>query len=115
MLALPWFGAFWGLRRLGLVLLGVFVGLLLPLGSLRLVLWRWGLLRLLLRVGAFWGLRRLRLVPLGVLAGQLLRLGRQPGPFAPGPAAPGPVVAPLPGALEARLSPKLALSQNGYG
>ena len=60
---------------MGLVLLGVFVGLLLPWGSLRLMLWRWGLLRLLLRVGAFWGLRRLRLVPLGVLAGQLLRLG----------------------------------------
>ena len=82
MFALPWFGAFWGLRRLGLVLLGVFVGLLPPLGSLRLVLWRWGLLRLdLLRLL----LRQLFLLLVfrpaapgpaaPVLAGQLLRLG----------------------------------------
>ena len=97
MFALRWFEAFWGLRRVGLARLGVFVGLLLPWGLLRLVLRRWGLLALLLRWGlrrlvlvrlllrqlalrglrlsAFWGLRRLGLVRLGVLAGQLLRLG----------------------------------------
>ena len=51
MLALRWLGAFWGLRRLGLVRLGVLVGLVLPLGRLRQVLRRLGLLRLLLRLG----------------------------------------------------------------